>query len=73
MTVEQFLVLPEEEGLRQELIEGEIITMAPAGQPHENVKSNFFVELGAFFKQRPIGKIFGETMYQLGPHSSPQA
>ena len=27
LTVEQFLALPEEEGVRRELIEGEVVTM----------------------------------------------
>src|SRR5712692_2242372 len=72
MTVEQFLALPEEEGVRLELIDGEVIRMAHAGQPHEAVKSNFLLELAAFFKQKPIGRVMGETMYQLDPHNSPQ-
>src|SRR5712692_11942558 len=71
MTVEQFLALPEEEGVRRELIEGEVITMAWAGQPHEIVKSNFVQELGAFFKQRPIGRAMSETPYRLGPEDAP--
>src|SRR5712692_1780974 len=75
LTVEQFLALPEEEGVRRELINGEVITeeitMAWAGQPHEIVKSNFVQELGAFFKQRPIGRAMSETPYRLGPEDAP--
>jgi len=41
VSVEQFLALPEVEGVRREPIEGEVITMAWAVQPHEIVKSHF--------------------------------
>ena len=71
ITVEQFLALPEDEAVRRELIGGEVIEMAYAGQPHEVVKSNFFRELGAYFKANPIGRVMGETAYQLTPHDCP--
>jgi Uma2 family endonuclease len=71
LTVEQFRALPEEEGVRRELIDGEVITMAWAGQPHEVVKAVFFRELGYYFKLNPIGWVMGETTYRLGPHDAP--
>jgi len=71
MTVEQFLTLPEEEGVRRELIDGEVITMAWAGQPHEIVKSIFLRKLGYYFELNPIAWVLGEAAYRLGPHDAP--
>ena len=71
MTVEQFLELPEDASIRRELIGGEVISMAWAGQQHEIVKSNFLIELGAHFKANPIGRVLAETPYRLGPHDTP--
>ncbi len=71
LTVEQFLALPEDERVRQELLGGEIITMGRGGQPHEIVKSNFSIELGAFFKHHLIGRVMSETTFQLTDHDSP--
>jgi len=72
MTVEQFLALPEEHGVRRELIAGEVITKAHAALRHEIVKGRFFVELGAYLKRNPVGLVMGETGYQLSPHDCPQ-
>jgi Uma2 family endonuclease len=41
------------------------------GQAHEIVKANFLIELGAYFKQSRIGRVFGETSYQLDEHNAP--
>ncbi len=71
MTVEQLLALPEEEGIRRELIEGGVIAMAWAGQPHEIVKGIFLSELGYYLKLNPIGWVLSETAYRLGPHDAP--
>ncbi len=71
VTVEEFLALPEDESVRQELINGEVITMARAGQPHEIVKSNFTQELAVYFKAHPIGRALPETAFRLSPHDSP--
>lgn len=54
-TVERFLALPEEEGVRRELLDGEVIRMAWTGQPHELAKSIFLMKLGYYFELNPIG------------------
>ena len=71
MTVEQFLTLPEEEGVRRELIDGEVITTAWAGQPHEIVKSIFLRKLGYYLELNPLAWVLGEATYRLGPHDAP--
>ncbi len=72
ITVEQFLALPEDDSVRRELIGGEVITMARAGQQHEIVKSNFIHELAGFLKHNSIGRLMSETSYRLSPHDAPQ-
>ncbi len=72
LTVDQFLQLPEDDSVRRELIGGEVITMAGAGQTHEIVKANFNRKLVAYLEQNPIGLVMPETMFRLGPHDSPQ-
>jgi Uma2 family endonuclease len=72
LTVDEFLALPEEPGVRRELIGAEIIAMAGAGLPHEITKSNFDRWFWKYFEHNPIGRVMVETMYRLSPHDSPQ-
>jgi Uma2 family endonuclease len=72
LTVDEFLKLPEHEGERVELVEGEVITMAGAGFPHERVKARVHSLLVLWLAQNPIGEVFSETMYRLDEHSSLQ-
>lgn len=71
LTVEAFLELPEPEGQRIELIQGEVITMGRGGYPHELVKSNIFRLLTLWQAQNPIGVAFSETMFRLDAYTSP--
>lgn len=73
LTVEEFWATPEREGVKQELIDGEVIEMATGGPLHEKVKSNFTVEFGYHFKHNHLpAAVFSETRYRLGEHFSPQ-
>ena len=65
LTVEQFLQLPEEQALRCELVEGEIVPMGNASRQHEWVKGNFIRQLVAYSLQHGIGQILSETMYKI--------
>ena len=71
LTVEQFLQLPEEQTLRCELVEGEIVPMdnagrvGNAGRGHELVKANFIDHLVTYNRQHRMGKVFSETMYAI--------
>ena len=67
LTIEQFLQLPEEQTLRCELVEGEIVPMGNAGRGHEWVKGNFIRHLVAYSLQYQIGQVLSETMYKLKP------
>jgi len=66
LTVEQFAQLPEEESLRCELAEGEIVCMGDAGFLHERAKANAIKVLSRYLFENPIGMVFSETMYKLG-------
>jgi Uma2 family endonuclease len=65
LTVEQFLQLPEEQTLRCELVEGEIVPMSNAGRGHEWVKANINRHLVAYSLEHRIGQILSETMYRI--------
>jgi len=64
ITVEEFLKLPEVEGERLELINGEVISMGQAGYPHEITKSNLIRLLTVWSVQNPPSRVFCETAYQ---------
>ena len=71
LTVEQFAELPQEESMRCELVQGEIVCMGNSGFLHELIKSNANQLLTEYILQNPIGRVFSETMYKLGPRDSP--
>jgi Uma2 family endonuclease len=65
VTVQEFLEMPESEGLIEELIGGEVVSMPRAGQPHEVTKSNLVRLLISGLTQSPALRVFIETAYQL--------
>ena len=71
LTVEAFLELPEAEGQKIELIEGEVVAMARGGGVHEIVKSNFIQILSVWRVSNPISRVFSETAFQLDEHNTP--
>jgi len=66
LTVEQYAELPEEETLRTELVEGEIVRTGDAKFRHERVKVNASEILIRYIFANSIGKVFSESMYKLG-------
>ena len=66
LTVEQYMELPEEETMRTELVEGEIVRMGHSGYLHERTKSNATQILHRYVLDNPIGVVFSESMYKLG-------
>jgi Uma2 family endonuclease len=65
LTVEQFGQLPEEEGKKFELDEGELRIMCPAMPRHDLVKSTIGVELGHFVRQHRLGRVVVEFAFKL--------
>ena len=72
LTVDEFLKLPEHEGERVELVQGEVVTVAAAGFSHERLKARVTRLLNVWLAQNPLGEVFSETMYRLDEHSSLQ-
>src|ERR1035441_668522 len=72
LTVDEFLKLPEHEGERVELVQGEVVTVAAAGFPHERLKARVTRLLNVWLAQNPLGEVLSETMYRLDEHSSLQ-
>jgi Uma2 family endonuclease len=70
VTNREFLQLPEPEGLRMELIGGEVVTMGHGKLRHEVVKSNLIEIIVRWLALNPIGKLFSETMFQLDDRTS---
>ncbi|MGA2212653.1 MAG: Uma2 family endonuclease [Bryobacteraceae bacterium] len=65
MTVEEFLNLPEVEGERLELIDGEVNSMPLSGQPHEVTKSNLIMLLAPWATLNPGLRVFCEAAFQV--------
>jgi Uma2 family endonuclease len=70
VTNREFLQLPEPEGLRMELIGGEVVTMGYGKLRHEIVKKNLNRLLTVWLAQHPIAELFPETMFQLDDYNS---
>lgn len=66
VTVEQFLAMPEPEGSRLELLEGEVFSMGRGGPRHELVKANLIEVLVVFLVQTRLGKVLSESMFRIG-------
>ena len=69
MTVAEFLALPEDEGKKMELIEGELIVMGSAKRQHEIVKAGAIKSLVVYETTHPHVTVMFETMYVLGQSS----
>lgn len=66
LSVQEFLRQTFREDERVELVGGEIVRMGTAGFRHETVKANIFRALVLYFEANPVGKVYSDTMYQLG-------
>jgi Uma2 family endonuclease len=65
-TAEELLALPDD-GMRHELVEGEITTMTPAGYQHGRIAFRIAMLLGRYLEQNPVGEAFGaETGFWIG-------
>ncbi|PYV24625.1 MAG: hypothetical protein DMG27_12390, partial [Acidobacteria bacterium] len=60
---------PEEEGVRYELDEGELIVTPTARPRHNLVRDNIADPLRSFFRERGLGEVFRETDVQLSPQT----
>ncbi|HEV2379883.1 MAG TPA: Uma2 family endonuclease [Terriglobia bacterium] len=68
LTIKDFVRLPESVGgqdVRYELVEGELITMAPAMLPHNLVRDNFVIVLKPFVRSHDLGTVVAEQPFHL--------
>ena len=65
MTAEELFWLPDD-GLRHELIKGELLTMPPLGEEHGAVTMNLSILLAQYVKSRKLGRMYAaETGFKL--------
>jgi Uma2 family endonuclease len=67
LTVEQFEQLPQEDGARYELKDGELVGMANAKFGHEQTKSEILSCLVPYVVQHRLGRVYAETAFELAP------
>jgi Uma2 family endonuclease len=65
LTIEQFEHLPEEEGKKIELDEGELKVMSPAMPRHDRVQTRMSSELDLFTRTHRLGAVFVECPFKL--------
>jgi len=66
MTADELLTRADD-GLRHELIRGELTTMAPAGSQHGIVAMRIALALGAYVREHGLGETFAaETGFRIG-------
>lgn len=61
MTAEQFDALPEEEGRKWELLDGELIELASATPKHNRILMRLSSQINTFAESRKLGVILPET------------
>ena len=67
LTADDLLAIPDN-GMRRELIQGELIEMPPAGDDHGFVGSQSSWQIGSFVRQHRLGRDrMAETGFQLAP------
>lgn len=69
MTAAELMQLPGGEGLRYELINGELITMPASGFPHGRITMRLSVPLSQFIWEHELGEVFAaESGFQISFH-----
>ena len=65
ITAEEFMQLPDEDGFRHELINGEVIRMPSPQFPHSRAASRLLIHLAQFVMEHELGEVFGEIGFKL--------
>jgi Uma2 family endonuclease len=72
LTTEEFARRPEpEDGSREELVRGEVITMPPPGFRHGEVTMQIGFVLKSFLKGKQLGRVGIETGVRTSPIGAP--
>lgn len=64
ITAEEFFHLPSRDG-KTELVDGEVIEMAPAGGEHGGIASEVLFQLRLLLRESPLGVALTETGFKL--------
>jgi len=64
MTADELLAMPDD-GMKHELVEGALLTMAPPGWDHGDIAAEIAMQMRAFVKARRLGKVVVETGFIL--------
>ena len=66
VTAEQFLELEGREKFpRYELVQGEVVEMAPPGGIHGGIAASLTIALGSYLRQNNLGRVVVETGYRI--------
>jgi Uma2 family endonuclease len=66
VTADELLSMPDD-GLRRELIEGEVVVSPPPGEEHGAVAAEILLSLGYHVRAHGLGRVFAaETGYRIG-------
>lgn len=66
MTADELLAMPDD-GMRHELVNGELITMSPAGTDHGEIAMRIALHLAAHVQKHRLGKVYSsDTGFKLG-------
>ena len=64
MTADELVRLPDD-GMRHELVRGELLTMAPPGGEHGDIASIVDGSLGVYVRRHRLGRVFVEVGFRL--------
>lgn len=64
VTADELLQAPDD-GLRRELVAGEVFVMAPAGEEHGTVAAEILIHLGQHVRERQLGRVYTEAGFKL--------
>ena len=64
MTADELLAMPDD-GMRHELVNGELITMSPAGGRHGRIIARIARSIGNYAAERGLGEIYHDTGFML--------
>ena len=67
LTVDQFEQLPEEEAIRHELDEGELVDVSGATYQHNSIRDHLIEILRAFLRAGRLGRVIAEQEFRLSP------
>src|SRR5436190_10752354 len=66
LTADEFLLLPDDpSGGKMELLDGEVVVMAPVGQEHGESAGEVYSALRGFVRPRKLGRVMVETGFIL--------